>query len=128
MRCVVFVGESDCCECVSFCFPFVFTCGGCSSAFQDAEYLGCVIHWYCGEFKGDVGNVAFAVSFCLSAFFAFLDSGLSSISPDSFVCADNSCFSFRISMLFSFCACFFLVLAVVCGVVLPMISIAFSMA
>ena len=60
----------------------------------------------------------------LSAFFAFLDSGLSSISPDSFVCAESSCVSFLNSMLFTFCACFFLELAVVCGVVLAMILMA----
>ena len=62
------------------------------------------------------------------SFFAFLDSGLFSNFPSSFLCADNSCFSLRISMLFSFCSCFFLVLVVVCGVVLAMILIAFSIA
>ena len=31
-------------------------------------------------------------SLFLSAFFAFLDAGLSSMFPDSFLCADSSCF------------------------------------
>ena len=55
------------------------------------------------------------ISFRLSAFLAFRDSGLSSILPCSFLCVESSCLSFLISMLFSFCSCFSLELVVVCG-------------
>ena len=65
-------------------------------------------------------------SLFFSSFFAFLDSGLLSSFPASFLCAGSSCFSFRISMLFSFGACFFLEFVVVCGVVLAMTCMAFS--
>ena len=52
---------------------------------------------------------------------AFRESGLSSIRPASFLWADSSCLSWRISLLLSFCSCFFLDLVVVCGVVLAII-------
>ena len=49
------------------------------------------------------------------------DSGLSSIRPASFLWADSSCLSCLISLLLSFCSCFFLDFVVVCGVVLAII-------
>lgn len=56
------------------------------------------------------------LSFRLSALLAFLESGLSSIFPSSFLWVDSSCLSCLISMLFSACSCFFLDFVVVCGV------------
>ena len=55
------------------------------------------------------------LSFRLSAFLALRESGLSSILPCSFLCADSSCLSLLISKLLSCCACFFLEFVVVWG-------------
>ena len=52
---------------------------------------------------------------------AFLELGLSSILPCSFLWAVSSCLSWRISLLFSFCSFFFLDFVVVCGVDRPII-------